>query len=76
MKFHINTLIATMLVATSGVHIQAATRAHSNTLLAETPTNHPVPAEENAQAIYLHKTDDGRALLPIAFSVLSSRNWK
>lgn len=65
MEFHINTLIAAMLVATTGVHVQAATRPHSNTLIVETPTNHPVLAEENAHAIYLHKTNDGRALLYI-----------
>lgn len=64
MKFHINTLIATMLVAT-GVQVQAATRPHSNTLRVETPAAFPVLAAENAQAIYLHKTSDGSALLYI-----------
>jgi hypothetical protein len=65
MKFHINTLIATMIVAATGVQVQAATRPHSNTLRVETPAHFPVLAEENAQAMYLHKTGDGSALLYI-----------
>ena len=65
MKFTVNTLVAAMLVATTGVPILAATRPHSNTLRVETPENDPVLAEANAQAIYLHKTNDGRAILYI-----------
>jgi hypothetical protein len=60
-----NILIATLLVAATGVHVQAATRPHSDTLRVETPENYPVLAEENAQAIYLHKTADGSAFLYI-----------
>jgi len=65
MKFPIGTLFVTMVVVASSVHAQAATRAHSNTLRVETPANRPALAEENAEAIYLHKTGDGRALLYI-----------
>ena len=65
MKIHIGTLIAAMLVAVTGVQVQAATRPHSNTLRVETPANSPVLAEQNAQAMYLHKTADGSALLYI-----------
>ena len=63
MKFPINTLLLTTLVAAAGVHAQAATMPHSNTLRVETPASRPVLAQKNAEAIYLHKTGDGSALL-------------
>jgi hypothetical protein len=65
MRFPIGTRFVTMVVVATGVHAQAATRPHSNTLRVETPANHPALAEANAEAIYLHKTGDGRALLYI-----------
>lgn len=63
MKIPIITAIALTLAATAGVPAHAAVRVQSRTLRMETPASNPALALENAQALYLHTTGDGRTLL-------------
>src|SRR5579859_532805 len=63
MKIPIQTVVALTLAAATAGHVRAAVRTQSRTLRVETPANNPALALENAQALYLYMTDDGRTLL-------------
>lgn len=63
MKFPVVTVIALTLSAATALPVQAAVGTQSRTLRVETPANQPDLALENALALYLHRTGDGRTLL-------------
>lgn len=60
-KAFLTTSILTITVATAG----AAVRPHSKTIVIESPDNLPLLAQANADAMYLHDTNDGKTLLYI-----------
>jgi hypothetical protein len=62
-RFAIGTLAVMVLLAGTGVPLQAATRNHSRTLRVETPEERRELAVENAEALYLQTPGDGSALL-------------
>jgi hypothetical protein len=61
----LNTLLMAAVLATTGVSAKAAVRAHSKTILVESPSQLPVLAENGGEAMYLYDTGDGRTLLYI-----------
>lgn len=63
MKFPVVPVIALTLTAATAIPVQAAVQTKSRTLRVETPASNPELAAENAQALYLHMTGDGRTLL-------------
>jgi hypothetical protein len=65
MKPLVNALLMAAVLATTGVRAKAAVRAHSKTILVESPSQLPVLAENGGEAMYLYDTGDGRTLLYI-----------
>jgi hypothetical protein len=63
MKPLVNTLLMAAVLATTGVPAKAAVRAHSKTILVESPSQLPVLAENGGEAMYLYDTGDGRTIL-------------
>lgn len=61
----INTLLIATVLATTGISAEAAIGAHSKTILVESPSQLPVLAEKEAEAMYLYHMGDGRSLLYI-----------
>ena len=53
--------VAAILAAT--VSVQANARTHSKSIVVESPSNLPEMAQRKSEAIYLHYTGDGRAIL-------------
>jgi hypothetical protein len=57
--------LATTILAATTLTANAATRPHSKTIVVESPANLPLLAQNNADAMYLYDTGDGRTLLYI-----------
>jgi hypothetical protein len=57
--------LATAILAATTLTANAATRPHSKTIVVESPANLPLLAQNNADAMYLYDTGDGRTLLYI-----------
>jgi hypothetical protein len=56
--------LAALVVLTS-LTANAVVVPHSKTIVVESPETHPILAEANPEAMYLHDTNDGRTLLYI-----------
>jgi hypothetical protein len=65
MKPVINTLLMAAALATTAVSAGAATIPHSKTIVVESPSQLPVLAENDGEAMCLYETGDGRTLLYI-----------
>jgi hypothetical protein len=65
MKPVINTLLMAAALATTAVSAGAATIPHSKTIVVESPSQLPVLAENDSEAMCLYETGDGRTLLYI-----------
>jgi hypothetical protein len=57
------TLAASVILAS--LTANAVVVPHSKTTVVESPETHPILAEANPEAMYLHDTNDGRTLLYI-----------
>jgi hypothetical protein len=58
--------ISKMIVAAAvaaAVSVQADARTHSKSIIVEAPSDLPEMAQRNSEAMYLHYTGDGRAIL-------------
>src|ERR1700739_2762635 len=55
--------IAFAVLATAISASAVTNTSHSNSLVVQSPSTLPLLALENSEAMYLHKTGDGRALL-------------
>jgi hypothetical protein len=62
---NLKALLTAALLATATVAANAATRAHSETIVIDFPANLPLVAESAPDAMYLQDTNDGRTLLYI-----------
>ena len=62
-KFRV--FLATTLLAAAGASAHAVVRPHSNTIVVESPENLPALVQADAEAMYLHDTNDGRTFLYI-----------
>jgi hypothetical protein len=65
MKALINTLLTAAVLAATGASAGAATIAHSQTIVVESPSQFPLLAENAGAAMYLYHTGNGRTLLYI-----------
>ena len=65
MNTHFKALLTTAILAISGATAGAAVRPHSNTIVVDSPKNVPSLAQTDAEAMYLHDTNDGKTLLYI-----------
>ena len=65
MRPAINTLLMAAALATTAVSAGAATIPHSKTIVVESPSQLPVLAENDGEAMCLYETGDGRTLLYI-----------
>jgi hypothetical protein len=65
MKPMINSLLMAAALATIAVSAGAATIPHSKTIVVESPSQFPVLAENDGEAMYLHDTQEGKTLLYI-----------
>jgi hypothetical protein len=65
MNINFKALVATAILAISGATAHAVARPHSKTIIVETPDNLPMLAQADAEAMYLHDTNDGRTFLYI-----------
>ena len=63
MKQVINTLVVAATLAVTSATAGAAVRAHSKTILVESPAEVPALAQNGGEAMYLYNTEDGRAVL-------------
>lgn len=63
MKLSISLLLGAAVLVTAGANARAATRAQSKSIVIESPSTLPTLALRSAEAMYLHTTEDGRALL-------------
>ncbi len=57
--------LAAAILAITGATAGAAVRPHSKTIVVESPKNLPALAQADAEAMYLHNTNDGRTFLYI-----------
>ena len=57
--------LATAILVITGATAEAAVRPHSKTIAIESPENLPALAQADAEAMYLHDTNDGRTFLYI-----------
>jgi hypothetical protein len=60
---NLKALLTATILATATLTSNAAVRPHSKTIVVESPENHPILAQGNPEAMYLHDTSDGRSLL-------------
>ncbi len=65
MKTNFKSFTLAALVAMASLTANAVVVPHSKTIVVESPETHPVLAEANPEAMYLHDTNDGRTLLYI-----------
>jgi hypothetical protein len=65
MKPLINTLLMAAVLATTAASANAAVIPHSKTIVVETPSQLPVLAEKDGEAMYLYEPGDGRSVLYI-----------
>lgn len=63
MNTNFQAVLATAILAFSGITAHAAVRPHSKTIVIESPNNYPVLAQVDADAMYLHNTTDGSTFL-------------
>ncbi|MGC2546730.1 MAG: hypothetical protein WA426_12860, partial [Silvibacterium sp.] len=65
MKTNFTTFLVTTTLAIAGATAHAVVRPHSKTIIVESPASLPVLAQVDAEAMYLHDTNDGGTLLYI-----------
>jgi hypothetical protein len=65
MNTNFKVLLATTLLATAGATAHAVVRPHSKTIVVDSPDNLLVLAQTDAEAMYLHDTNDGGTYLYI-----------
>jgi hypothetical protein len=65
MNTNVKALLATTILAITCATAQAVVRPESKTIVVESPQDLPVLAQANAEAIYLHNTNDGGTVLYI-----------
>ncbi len=65
MNTNIKVLLATTILAITCATGEAAVRPHSKTIVVESPESLPMLAQANAEAMYLHNTNDGGTVLYI-----------
>jgi hypothetical protein len=65
MKSNAKAFLVTAILAITGVTADAAVRQYSKTIVVESPENLPVLSQNDAEAMYLHDTNDGRTFLYI-----------
>jgi hypothetical protein len=58
-------VVAVLAVSSITAHAAVANKPHSRTLVVQSPSNLPVLAQKDSDAMYLHLTSDGRSLLYI-----------
>lgn len=62
MKYGMSKIIVAAIFA-AGLGVQADARAASKSIIVESPSDLPELAQRDSQAMYLHETGDGRAIL-------------
>jgi hypothetical protein len=65
MNTYINTVIATAILTIAATTAGAAVKPQSKTIVVASPDNLPVLAQADAEAMYLHDTNDGKTILYI-----------
>lgn len=65
MNTTLKAFLATAILVVTGATAEAAVRPHSKTIVVESPENLPALAQADAEAMYLHDTNDGRTFLYI-----------
>src|ERR1700742_4792861 len=65
MSTNFRILITKAILALTSATAGAAVLPHSKTIAVESPENLPILAQTNAEAMYLHDTNDGKAILYI-----------
>jgi hypothetical protein len=65
MNTNFKAFLATAVLAITGATAEAAVRPHTKTIVVESPENLPALAQADAEAMYLHDTNDGRTFLYI-----------
>ena len=65
MNTNFKAFLTTAILAITGVTAGAAVTPRSKTVVVESPANLPALASVNAEAMYLHDTNDGRTILYI-----------
>jgi hypothetical protein len=63
MKFKVKAFLVTATLTITGVTADAAVRHYSKTIVVESPESLPVLSQSDAEAMYLHDTNDGRTFL-------------
>jgi hypothetical protein len=63
MKSNFKTFSLAALLILASVSAEAVVAPHSKTIVVESPENLPILAQSDAEAMYLHDTNDGRTLL-------------
>jgi len=58
-------LVTKAILAITSATAGGAVLPHSKTIAVESPENLPILAQTNAEAMYLHDTNDGKAILYI-----------
>jgi hypothetical protein len=65
MTTNFNSFALAALLVLASLTANAVVVPHSKTIVVESPETHPILAEANPEAMYLHDTNDGRTLLYI-----------
>jgi hypothetical protein len=65
MNTNLKAFLTTAILAITGATAGAAVNPRSKTVVVESPANLPALAQVNAEAMYLHDTNDGRTILYI-----------